>query len=480
MALREQLQLGPREVVCLVGAGGKSTLLEALAREYEQAGKRVIVTTTTKIMPPAPRAAEPGCLRFGQGGEGAEQGPGRPLVLGDTVAEVAAGIERLGVTRGGRSPVVGTRVLASGKLDGIPTDWIPALRDLSGIEAVLIEADGAARLPLKAPAAYEPVLPESATLVIAMCGLEAQWVPLDEEHVHRASLLADLLDLEPGRPIPPEALLRALVLGYHDSVPLHARLVCLFNKADAYPPDAILMEAAHRAPVGVWMGAVGSEEGPIVECLRHMERRPAAVVLAAGLSRRMGGCAKVTLELDGVTFVGRAVRAALGGGAQPPVLVVAGREAEAVRAALGRDVPPAPNGGDRWRILVNPHPEKGIGGSLALGADHAGGRDLIVLLADQPFVTADTIRRLLAVWERNPAVAAAALETPGGTWGPPVVINRSLLPAIGSLTGDQGARAVLQDMGDRVLRVQAVGDEGLDVDCVEDLARARARGMSDH
>ncbi len=151
-----------------------------------------------------------------------------------------------------------------------------------------------------------------------------------------------------------------------------------------------------------------------------------------------------------------------------------------MRVALGRDVPLAPNGGDRWRILVNPHPEKGIGGSLALGADHAGGRDLIVLLADQPFVTADTIRRLLAVWERNPAVAAAALETPGGTWGPPVVINRSLLPAIGSLTGDQGARAVLQDMGDRVLRVQAVGDEGLDVDCVEDLARARARGMSDH
>ena len=350
MALREQLQLGPRELVCLVGAGGKSTLLEALAREYRQAGKRVIVTTTTKIMPPAPRATEPGCFRFGQGGEGAEQGPGRPLVLGETAAEVAAGIERLGAAHDGRSPVVGTRVLASGKLDGVPVHWVPVLRDLAGIEAVLIEADGAARLPLKAPAAYEPVLPESATLVIAMCGLEAQWVPLDEEHVHRASLLADLLDLEPGRPIPPEALLRALVLGYHGSVPLHARLVCLFNKADAYPPDAILMEAAHRAPVGVWMGAVGSEEGPIVECLRHMERRPAAVVLAAGLSRRMGGCAKVTLELDGVTFVGRAVRAALGG-RRAAAGVGGGREGSGGRArCLGPRCTP---GAERRRSLAH-------------------------------------------------------------------------------------------------------------------------------
>ncbi len=187
-------------------------------------------------------------MGFDRAGRGREQGPGRPLVLGETAAEAAAGIERLGVAL--RRAVAGGRYQSAGSGQTRRCSlvhWVPVLRDLAGIGAVLIEADGAARLPLKAPAAYEPVLPESATLVIAMCGLEAQWVPLDEEHVHRASLLADLLDLEPGRPIPPEALLRALVLGYHDRVPLHARLVCLFNKADAYPPT----RSSWRPPTGL-------------------------------------------------------------------------------------------------------------------------------------------------------------------------------------------------------------------------------------
>ena len=48
-------RLGPSEVIALVGAGGKSSLMEALARDYEAEGARVVLTTTTKIRPPTER-----------------------------------------------------------------------------------------------------------------------------------------------------------------------------------------------------------------------------------------------------------------------------------------------------------------------------------------------------------------------------------------------------------------------------------------
>lgn len=475
VALRDQLELGPREVICLVGGGGKSSLMEALARDYERSGARVLITTTTKIFPPT---AE-GC---GAGKEGAE-GVVRPLVLGRSAAALQAVLTRAGgglsapdeTVRGEEtlSPVVGTAVLSSGKLDGVPTEWVADLRDLPGVEAVLIEADGAARLPLKAPAVYEPVIPACATLVIALCGLDAQWAPLDDEHVHRSALLAQLLDLPAGEELPPEALLPALVLGYQDAVPENARLVAFFNKADAYPPDPVLVEMARCAPVDVWMGAVCSPDGPLLECIRRIPRRPVAVVLAAGLSRRMDGQAKVTLELDGVSLVGRAVRAALEGGAQPPVQVMAGEEHEAIQEALVRDVPVGGEGCHRWRLLRNPHPERGIGSSLALAAAQVRGRDLLVLLADQPFVQGETVKRLLDAWDRQSGAAAAVLETPGGTWGPPVVINRSLLPQVCALTGDEGARTVLSGLDSRLVRVPAQGVEGYDVDSQEDFRRAQ-------
>lgn len=506
MALRDQLELGPREVICLVGGGGKSTFMEALARDYERSHAGVLITTTTKIFPPLanrrggtqreeedragvqgrPNAQSSTNAEASIGAEtsvSVECWPGsRPLVLGESVAALRRALGEGGdgsttsVSTVGDtwepSPVVGTAVLSSGKLDGVPVEWVPKLRDLPGVEAVLIEADGAARLPLKAPAPYEPVIPPCATLVIALCGLDAQWAPLDDEHVHRAALLAELLGLPARVSVPPEALLPALILGYQNAVPEHARLVAFFNKADAHPPDQVLVELARCAPVDVWMGAAHPDTGPLFECVRHIPRRPVAVVLAAGLSRRMRGRAKVTLELDGVSLVGLAVRAALDGGAQPPVQVVAGQEYDAIREALERDVPMGRHGCDRWRIIRNHQPERGIGSSLALAAKQARGRDLLVLLADQPFVRGTTVKRLLDAWEQETTAAAAVLEDLAGVWGPPVVINRSLLPQILALTGDEGARTVLEEFDARLVRVPAQGAERHDVDSDKDLGHA--------
>ena len=126
----------------------------------------------------------------------------------------------------GLSPVVGTRVLDNGKLDGVPPEWVPTLRDLPWVGAVLVEADGAARLPLKAPAAWEPVIPACTSLTIVVAGLDAQDAPLDADHVHRPELLAALLGLEIGRPVPSGRLCEALLAGYGPRCPPAAGCSC--------------------------------------------------------------------------------------------------------------------------------------------------------------------------------------------------------------------------------------------------------------
>jgi molybdenum cofactor cytidylyltransferase len=94
-----------------------------------------------------------------------------------------------------------------------------------------------------------------------------------------------------------------------------------------------------------------------------------------------------------------------------------------------------------FEIVENPHPEQGMGESLALGAQRAIDLDadaLLVCLADMPNVTDEHLTALLAI---NAPVVATEAE---GVRSPPVVFARELLPELTKLTGDQGARHLLK------------------------------------
>jgi len=451
VALLDLWEIGPSEVISVVGAGGKSSLLEVLAREYETQGRVAVLTTTAKI-----RAPEKG---------------GRPLVLAGSMEELREGLESVRHTHPGVCPVVGTRVLSNGKLDSLPSEWIGSLRDTPGVSGVIVEADGANRLPLKAPAPHEPVIPACSTLVVAVCGLDAQHVPLDAAHVHRPEILAKLLGLSLGERIPPELLPGALVLGYAEGLPCHARLLLYLNKADSAPPAPALVDVARRAPVDVWVGALRAKPRPIVEALRLFPRRPVVVVLAAGLSSRMRGH-KLLADLAGRSVLGRAVATALSVPRFGPVVVVTGRETERTRGVL-REQFGADSEGRHWRCVVNHRPECGMSSSLRLAAECAGPKDLLVLLGDQPFLRLKTIARLIDRLERCPRSAGVVVEREDGVWGPPALINRSILPLIAELRGDAGAREVLGRYVDDLEKVIADRVESLDIDRPEELEEAR-------
>ncbi|HUJ88920.1 MAG TPA: selenium cofactor biosynthesis protein YqeC [Syntrophorhabdales bacterium] len=131
--------------VSFVGAGGKTTLIEYIAAEAIRRGKRVAITTTTKIW-----AKEPYVLR-------ADLGKGQALP--DFV--------RVG------------RAVAGGKLTALEAEEVAELG--SAYDLVLIEADGSKGKPLKYPSEYEPVIPPFSDRVIVVAGLDALSGRVDEQ-----------------------------------------------------------------------------------------------------------------------------------------------------------------------------------------------------------------------------------------------------------------------------------------------------------
>ncbi len=181
------------------------------------------------------------------------------------------------------------------------------------------------------------------------------------------------------------------------------------------------------------------------------------MVLAAGHSRRMGQ-QKLLLRLEGKTLLRRAAEAAVA--VCDEVVVVVGPEADRMRAELS-DLP--------VRVVDNPESAQGLSTSLRKGIEAAAGAEaVLLLLADQPAITPEHLRRLVETWQHRGARIVAC--TYQGTAGPPVLFHRSLFGALQALQGDVGAKAVLQAHEEEAVLVP-LEEAALDVDTPEDWAR---------
>ena len=213
MTLSDALGVGPGEVVAFIGAGGKTTAMYRVAADLAARGLKVIVTTTTRMLPPgAPHIA---------------------LVLEDRNAGAVASLAAEALDRW---PVVAVaaRALADGKLQGVPPAWITVLRGIPGVAAVLVEADGSAGKLFKAPADHEPVIPPETTLLVAMVRADALGQPLVSKLVHRPELAARQAGIRKGDVMTPEAVARVLLgkVNLRDRPPA-ARLAALITNARA-------------------------------------------------------------------------------------------------------------------------------------------------------------------------------------------------------------------------------------------------------
>lgn len=192
-----------------------------------------------------------------------------------------------------------------------------------------------------------------------------------------------------------------------------------------------------------------------------------AIVLAAGASARFGG-AKLLATLDGAPLVaGALLTAFLSPVRRVHVTVATEAVSKAVKATAERLAAT-----DRLSIVPVEDAAEGMGASLraaacALSDDAAG---VIVFLGDMPRVDPATVTRLAQALTSPRDIVA---PTWWGRRGHPVLFGASWFPALRALSGDEGARVLLENAGDRLRRIP-VEDPGihLDVDRPEDLARA--------
>ena len=211
--LLDALNLGAREHVAVVGGGGKSTLCFALAQALMEGGAKVISSTTTKVRQAEARAY-PHLLV--------------PAPHGPDLEAAKRALDESG------NVFMGQAFVEHAKIDGVPAAMADDFFTLPYVDHVIVEADGAAGRPLKAPASYEPVIPESVTVVIAVMGLSALGKTMGPKLVFRPELFKALTGLKEGDILDPKGVTKAFdeTAGLFKNAPARARRMVFLNQLD--------------------------------------------------------------------------------------------------------------------------------------------------------------------------------------------------------------------------------------------------------
>ncbi len=182
------------------------------------------------------------------------------------------------------------------------------------------------------------------------------------------------------------------------------------------------------------------------------------LIPAAGKGERFGG-GKLLSQFNGRPLLHCPLQAATHFGAETIVLVV-GNDATAVAEAANEFSP---------RVVTNPDYADGLGSSISKGAARLDGDAVIVLMADQPFVSAEHLEELASSWDGKPdSIVAASYDE---ITGPPVLFGRACFESLQRLGGDRGARSILGDPRFSVTTV-TMPAAATDIDTRADLERA--------
>lgn len=212
---------GKKHNICLVGGGGKTTVMYELATAWAACGRKVLVLTSTHILQPAD---------------------------GSFAADAAA-VQNL--WQQGRYAVIGTPELATGKLTAPQQRLYEALQPQADV--ILCEADGSKHHPCKAPAEHEPVLLPDSDIVLAVAGMDALGRSLVQA-CQRPQLAAALLGCSAEKIIDAQMLTSLLLSeqGARKNVGARAYYIVL-NKCD-------LLKAAQQEEIRRLLVSAGMDE----------------------------------------------------------------------------------------------------------------------------------------------------------------------------------------------------------------------------
>ena len=460
MNLREALGIQPGDVVALVGAGGKTTTVMRLADEIAATGERAVITTTTKIFEPIPGEDETLLVTDDEG----ELLAHAPELLA-THRKLFVAAQRLPESEPEFAAGYPWPVRAN-KVAGPPPQWIDRLaRALPGV-TFLVEADGAKHRLLKAPAAHEPVVPASTTLLVPMVDLDVLGKPLTDEYVHRATLAAELLGVTEGVAVTAEMVARLVAhpQGGLKGAPAEARVVPLLHQRSGSTPNSQATEIVrllltHPRISRAVIAALRASREPVLGVFAR--ERIAAIILAAGTSTRMGR-PKQLLPWGEKTMLQHVVDTVCAALVDQVVLVLGHRAQQILDVLNLRGI----------QVAINPHPERGLSSSVQVGlsalADDVDAA--IFVLADQPAITPEIITAIVQRYRQTRAPVVVPVHQ--GRRGNPALFARETFPDLMQVHDDQGGRAILGRYAARIEQVE-VGSDAIfqDVDTAEDYHR---------
>ena len=186
------------------------------------------------------------------------------------------------------------------------------------------------------------------------------------------------------------------------------------------------------------------------------------IILAAGESKRLGN-PKQLLSFDGDTLLARVAKTACES-MMYPVIAVLGAHAGKIRPTL--NIP-------GLNVVNNEHWQEGMASSIRAGLTSMMERypqvdGILILVCDQPYLSHDLIKALIEA-QRDAGLPAAAASY-SGKLGTPALFHKSLFSALMLLSGDKGARKMLEQMREDVVEVDfEMGD--VDIDTQADYER---------
>ncbi|HED24233.1 MAG TPA: putative selenium-dependent hydroxylase accessory protein YqeC [Firmicutes bacterium] len=436
-------------VISFYGAGGKTSLIKGLAAEISACGQKVLITTTTKIFIP----------------------PGIPLILGSNEEQILRKLEEH--YRHSAIAVLASAVLPSGKLKGIAPAAVELIRRKLNL-TVLVEADGAGRLPLKGHLQYEPVIPEKSDLIIPVIGADALGKALDHRTAHRADILAASIGVSEGTVINEEILARIFkylkTAGRQQA--RHSRVVPVINKADLLDaPGKTAWRTAEKIEPGeageIMLITAALDEDPVKFVLNFRHGHPSvmvnSVILAAGTSSRMGRD-KLLLPFGGETVLGHTLKQIKQSGIGDPIVVV--RPEQCLTGMLEEK---------GYRFVINEDYRSGIAGSLKAGmkAVDSCSQAILFALADQPLIPPALYRQIIDKYMKN--FKPVTCPCYAGKRGNPVIFDRRTWPSLMKLQGDSGGREILKTIPPSEIDYLTVDTKSIlmDIDTEEDYCKLK-------
>ncbi len=412
MKLHEIMRLHEPCRIAVVGAGGKTSTIWRLADSFTE---NVVITTTTHL----------GLDQI----EKAEQ-----KFFASSTSDLVQ------IDWGNLPKIVSITgpVIDGHRLDGLSPENINFLyeRSIEHHFSILIEADGARMLPLKAPAEHEPVIPKWVDAVIVLAGMSVLGKPLSSDTVFRPEVFGKLGKMKEGEVITVEGLGSVLChsKGGLKGIPEKAKRILVLNQAGDVKLIPDIMRIANYC--------VDKYDQIIITAIGYQHLEPvvfarveniAAIILAAGGSSRMEGKPKPLVKFHGETLIERAVKTATIAGFNP-VIVVTGYHSDKVFPKLA---------GMNIEIVENSEWKSGQSSSIRAGLKQLGDRcgAAIFMLVDQPFVSLELLEKLKDQYITSmvPIIAPMVDDQRSN----PVLFDRITFDELLFLEGDTGGRSIM-------------------------------------